>query len=40
MIQDLDLVEKTDYKAKGLSGGQKRRLSVGIAFIGKIKYIL
>ena len=34
MIQDLDLQEKADDLAKNLSGGQKRRLSVGIAFIG------
>ena len=34
MIKDLDLEEKTNDLAKNLSGGQKRRLSVGIAFIG------
>lgn len=34
MIRDLDLQEKADDLAKNLSGGQKRRLSVGIAFIG------
>ena len=39
MIKDLDLIEKTDYLASGLSGGQKRRLSVGIAFIGNSKLI-
>ena len=39
MIEDVDLMEKTDYLAKNLSGGQKRRLSVAIAFIGGSKLI-
>lgn len=39
MIEDVDLVEKTDYPAGNLSGGQKRRLSVAIAFIGGSKLI-
>lgn len=39
VIEDVDLVEKTDYLAKNLSGGQKRRLSVAIAFIGGSKLI-
>lgn len=39
MIEDVDLLEKTDYLAKNLSGGQKRRLSVAIAFIGNSKLI-
>ena len=39
MIKDLDLEEKTDQRAASLSGGQKRRLSVGIAFIGNSKLI-
>jgi len=40
MIDDLDLKEKTHDLAKNLSGGQKRRLSVGIAFIGGSKLII
>lgn len=39
MIEDVDLLEKTDYLTKNLSGGQKRRLSVAIAFIGNSKLI-
>ena len=34
MIIDLDLQEKANSLSKSLSGGQKRRLSVGIAFMG------
>ncbi len=40
MIMDLGLWEKRDERAKSLSGGQKRRLSVGIAFIGDSKFIV
>jgi len=40
LIQDLDLYEKRNYLAKNLSGGQKRRLSIAIAFIGGSKFIL
>lgn len=40
IIEDLDLMDKKDYRAKGLSGGQRRRLSIGIAFIGGSKLIL
>lgn len=39
MIEDVDLVDKTNYLAKNLSGGQKRRLSVAIAFTGGSKLI-
>jgi ATP-binding cassette subfamily A (ABC1) protein 3 len=39
LIEDVDLVEKTDYLTKNLSGGQKRKLSVAIAFIGNSKLI-
>ncbi|CAD8078681.1 unnamed protein product [Paramecium primaurelia] len=39
MIEDVDLLEKTDYLSKNLSGGQKRRLSVAMAFIGNSKLI-
>lgn len=40
MIEAIDLKAKRDDLAKNLSGGQKRRLSVGIAFIGNSKLIL
>jgi len=40
MISDLNLREKTNQLAKTLSGGQKRRLSTGIAFIGNSKFIV
>ena len=39
IIKDVDLVEKTDVQSKSLSGGQKRKLSVGIALIGDPKVI-
>lgn len=38
-IEDVDLQEKADDLSKNLSGGQKRRLSVAIAFIGDSKLI-
>jgi len=38
-ITDVDLQEKADDFAKNLSGGQRRRLSVAIAFIGDSKLI-
>jgi ABC-type multidrug transport system ATPase subunit len=34
MISAVGLTEKKKARAKSLSGGQKRKLSVGIAFIG------
>jgi len=40
ILKDLELDTKKDYLAKFLSGGEKRRLSVGIAFIGGSKFIL
>ena len=39
IIKDVDLVEKTEIPSKSLSGGQKRKLSVGIALIGDPKVI-
>jgi ATP-binding cassette subfamily A (ABC1) protein 3 len=39
MIRDVDLWEKKDDLSKDLSGGQKRRLSIAIAFIGGSKLI-
>jgi ATP-binding cassette subfamily A (ABC1) protein 3 len=38
-IADVDLGLKADDLSKNLSGGQKRRLSVAIAFIGNSKVI-
>ena len=40
MIADLNLKEKTNELSKNLSGGQRRRLSTGIAFIGNSKFIV
>jgi len=40
MIHDLDLGLKTNDIASNLSGGQRRRLSTGIAFIGNSKFII
>ena len=40
IIEDIDLTEKRNYLSKNLSGGQKRKLSIGIAFIGGSKFIL
>ena len=40
MIEAIDLKDKKTYLSKNLSPGQKRRLSVGIAFIGNSKLIL
>ena len=40
IIKDVGLEDKTNFKAKNLSGGQKRKLSVGIAYIGNSKLIL
>jgi len=40
IIEDLDLTDKRNYLSKHLSGGQKRKLCIGIAFIGGSKFIL
>ena len=40
ILKDVDLIEKADCYSKNLSGGQKRKLSVGIAFIGNPKVCL
>lgn len=40
ILRDIDLYEKKDYPAGKLSGGQKRKLCIGIAFIGGSKVIL
>lgn len=39
LIKDVNLDEKADYLSKELSGGQKRRLSVALAFVGGSKLI-
>ena len=39
ILTDIDLTEKSDAVAVNLSGGQKRKLSVGIALIGDPKII-
>ena len=39
ILTDIDLLDKGDSVAKTLSGGQKRKLSVGIALIGDPKII-
>ncbi|KAJ8730119.1 hypothetical protein PYW07_017157 [Mythimna separata] len=40
LIEKLELQEKRDYPSKGLSGGQKRRLCVGIALSGAARVVL
>jgi len=40
IIIDIGLAEKRNYLSKNLSGGQKRKLSIGIAFIGGSKFII
>ncbi|KAL4712265.1 hypothetical protein ACJJTC_004027 [Scirpophaga incertulas] len=40
LIEKLELQEKRDYQAQGLSGGQKRRLCVGIALCGDARVVL
>jgi ATP-binding cassette subfamily A (ABC1) protein 5 len=37
VVKDIDLEDKKDDIAKNLSGGQKRKLCVGIALIGDPK---
>ncbi|XP_032674925.1 ATP-binding cassette sub-family A member 5-like isoform X2 [Odontomachus brunneus] len=39
-LKDIDLIEQADAFAKYLSGGQKRKLSVGIAIIGDPKIVI
>lgn len=36
-LADLDLTEKADFVSANLSGGQKRKLCIGIAIIGDPK---
>ncbi|KAH9600786.1 hypothetical protein LSM04_005745 [Trypanosoma melophagium] len=40
MLKKTDLYEKRNYKSSALSGGQKRKLSVGIAFVGGSRLVL
>lgn len=39
-LRDIDLTDKANSSAKHLSGGQKRKLSIGIAVIGDPKIII
>lgn len=39
MLKEIDLVEKSNCRTLELSGGQKRKLCVGIAFIGGSKVV-
>ncbi|EPY33049.1 ATP-binding cassette protein subfamily A, member 9, partial [Strigomonas culicis] len=39
LLEGVDMVDKEDYPAKALSGGQKRKLSVGVAFVGRSRLI-
>ncbi len=39
ILTDIDLTDKADTVAADLSGGQKRKLSVGVALIGDPKII-
>ena len=40
ILHDIDFYHKRDYIAKNLSGGQKRKLCVALAFLGGSKIIL
>eukprot|EP00742_Colponemidia_sp_Colp-10_P005314 GILJ01005677.1.p1 GENE.GILJ01005677.1~~GILJ01005677.1.p1 ORF type:complete len:1586 (+),score=373.31 GILJ01005677.1:210-4760(+) len=40
MLRKVDLLDKKDVFSKNLSGGQKRKLSVAIAFMGKARLVL
>jgi len=38
-LENIDLVEKKNYNVSKLSGGQKRKLCIGLALIGDPKYV-
>ncbi len=40
MITDLQLPDKRSTRAKKLSGGMKRKLSVGIALVGQSEIVI
>ncbi|CAG9831939.1 unnamed protein product, partial [Diabrotica balteata] len=40
IIREIDLVDKIDTASRSLSGGQKRKLSIGIALIGDPKIVI
>lgn len=40
MLESLNLIDKQDEPSDTLSGGQRRRLCVGIAFIGGSKVVI
>lgn len=41
-LRDIDLTDKANSSSKHLSGGQKRKLSIGIAIIGdpKVRFLI
>jgi len=39
LLKEIDLIDQKDKKASKLSGGQKRKLCIGLAIIGDPKYI-
>ncbi|RNE97961.1 ABCA1 transporter, partial [Trypanosoma conorhini] len=39
MLNETDLQEKVDFPASRLSGGQKRKLSVAVAFVGRSRLV-
>jgi len=38
-LREIDLVEKRDYEVEKMSGGQKRKLCIGLALIGNPKFV-
>jgi len=38
-LEEIDLVEKKDFEVQKMSGGQKRKLCIGLALIGNPKYV-
>jgi len=38
-LKEIDLVGKKDYQVQKMSGGQKRKLCIGLALIGNPKYV-
>ncbi|RNC47881.1 ABCA1 transporter [Trypanosoma cruzi] len=39
MLHETDMLEKIDFPAMRLSGGQKRKLSLGLAFVGQSRLV-
>lgn len=40
MVEDLNLLDKKNVQSKKLSGGMKRKLSVGIALVGGSEVVI